>query len=344
MRLFSFGRAALICLAAFLTACGGGSSTSSLPSVFAPPGPGTAGDPPSIFVPNDLGTTGSVTVYAANAGGNVAPQTTIAGSNTQLGPAEGIAFDAAGNMYVSNKGVGCVTACVAVFPPGASGNMAPLRTICGDKTQLTGLIAGVALDAAGEIYVAVSPESILVFAPGASGNVAPIRVITGQGSGLATPIGIALDANGDLYVANETAGSTGIGSVTEYAPGASGAAAPVATIAGSSTLIAEPRGLALSNGSIYVVNGLPGSTSITLYPQGANGNVAPTRTISGPNTMLAGPNGVAVDATGAIYVTNDASPAFITVYSSGAGGNAAPVQTIAGSATGLSLPGLLALH
>lgn len=347
MRLFDSSRFAAVLVAALLiTACSGGGS-SPLPHSLNPPTFGSAGDPLSLFVTNDLGTTGSVTVYDAGANGNVAPLAAIAGSNTQLGPAEGVAFDAAGNIYVSNKGVGCVTSCIAIFAAGASGNVAPLRTICGDKTQLTGLIGGIAVDSAGYIYVADAPESILVFAPGASGNVAPVRVINGSNTGLATPIGIALDAAGHLYVANETASAGPVpGSITEYAPGASGNAAPVAAIVGLTTGVASPRGLALANGNIYVTNiGAPApEPSITVYPQGANGNVAPQNMITGPNTMLFGGTGIAVDASGAIYTANNNSPSYITVYAPGASGNATPARTIEGSNTQLGLPNLIALH
>jgi surface antigen len=346
MRLQLFIRALAPLLGALLASCAGGSAvvpaSNSGPIASAPSS--TGGSSVALFVPNDLGVTGNVVAFDADASGNVAPIATIAGSNTSLGPAEGVAFDASGDMYVSNKGVGCVTSCVAVFAAGASGNVAPIRKICGNNTQLSGLIAGIAVDSAGFTYVAQGPENILVFAPGANGNVAPVRVITGQGTGLASPVGIGVDAKGDVYVANETGGSSGSGTVTEYAPGASGAAAPIATIAGSSTLIASPRGLTLANGKIYVVNGMPGAFSVAVFPQGANGNVAPSNFIMGPSTMLAGPNGVAADSSGNIYVTNDASPAYVTVYGPLIGGDVPPIQTIEGGNTGLVLPNLPALH
>jgi hypothetical protein len=350
MRLHVLVRFFIIALAAGFAGCagggGGGAAPASNPGL-PPTSPTTVtGGALSLFVPNDLGVTGSVVTFdAATANGNATPIATIAGSNTRLGPAEGVAFDSSGDMYVSNKGVGCVTSCIAVFAPGASGNVAPIRTICGDKTQLNGLIAGIAVDTAGNVYVAEGPENILVFAAGASGNVAPVRVITGQGTGLATPVGIGVDTKGDIFVANETAGTGPVpGSITEYAPNASGAAAPIATIAGSSTLIASPRGLALANGNIYVVNGMPGAFSVAVFAQGTNGNVTPSNFIMGPDTMLAAPNGIAVDSSGNMYVTNDASPAYITVYGSLIGGDVPPMRLIQGSNTGLVLPNLPALH
>jgi sugar lactone lactonase YvrE len=357
MRLGVLVRLTAVFLACIASGCGGGGNAGTAPPAntggLLPSEPSATNGSLALYVPNDLGVTGNVVAFNASASGNVSPSITIAGSNTSLGPAEGIAFDANGNMYVSNKGVGCVTSCIAVFAPGASGNVAPIRKICGSNTQLNGNIAGVAVDASGFLYVAVSPESILVFAPGANGNVAPVRTIFGAGSqphtGLASPVGIAVDAKGDLFVANSTAGAGSVpGSITEYAPGASGDATPIATIQGSSTELSLPRGLALANGNIYVVNNQQISsgppTSIAVFPQGATGNVAPSDLITGPDTLLFAPEGIAVDSAGNMYVTNDASPAYVTVYGPLIGGDAPPMQIIKGSNTGLSLPNLPALH
>ena len=60
----------------------------------------------------------------------------------------------------------------------------------------------------------------------------------GASTGLNGPTGIALDAAGNLYVAN-TLGN----SITVYAPGASGDAAPVATISGGHTGLNGPIGI-----------------------------------------------------------------------------------------------------
>jgi sugar lactone lactonase YvrE len=71
-------------------------------------------------------------VYAAGAGGNVAPTRTIAGSSTGLSTPTGIALDASGNIYVTTNG----NRSVVVFAPSASGNVTPLRTIEGGATGL----------------------------------------------------------------------------------------------------------------------------------------------------------------------------------------------------------------
>jgi DNA-binding beta-propeller fold protein YncE len=54
--------------------------------------------------------------------------------------------------------------------------------------------------------------------------------IAGGNTGLNNPVGIVLDAAGNIYV-----GNSDVNSITVYAAGANGNATPTATIAGGST-------------------------------------------------------------------------------------------------------------
>lgn len=186
-------------------------------------------------------------------------------------------------------------------------------------------------------------NSVTVYAA-TTGRLAPSQRINGSNTKLKTPMGIAVDASGNIYVANSDGAS-----VTVYAAGTTGNAAPIENIHGSKTGLAQPWGLALDpSGNIYVANQDFGSGaySITVYAAGANGNVAPIRTISGPATMLSCPAGIALDASTPpnLYVANNSCVGSstgtyaITVYAGGASGNVAPIQTISGSSTGLSFP------
>src|SRR2546425_954487 len=147
-----------------------------------------------------------------------------------------------------------------------------------------------------------------------------------------------------LYVANSSCPSCGApASVTIYPAGATGNATPTATIAGSSTGLSAPTGIAVDPaGRLYVTNIMGNNNSITVYAVGATGNAAPSAAITGSNTSLRNPDGIAVDAAGQLYVT-DANGPSITVYSAGATGNATPVATIAGSNTGLTSPAGIAV-
>ena len=291
-----------------------------------------------LYVANPCG--GSITVFAAGADGNAIPTRTIIGSNTGLNGPWGIALDAARHVYVANYGGYLANAgSVTVYAAGASGNAIPTRTIAGCNTGIGYPLGprGVALDAAGNLYVAahIPAFGIAVYAATASGNATPTRTITGCNTGLNGPFGIARDAAGNFYVANHLSST-----ITVYAAGASGNSTPIRTIAGANTGLSDPNGIALdAAGNLYVANW---PSSITVYAAGATGNVAPTRTISGLHTRLAFPTGIAVDAGDRLYVANEGqngNSASVTAYAPGATGDATPTAMITGSfLTGPSYP------
>ncbi len=287
--------------------------------------------------------TGSITVYSANATGNAMPTAAIAGNNTGLNFPYGIARDTAGRLYVTN--LGASPEAVTVYGADATGNAAPIATIAGSNTGLHDAEGGIPVDAAGRLYVpnigsTDSGDTITVYASGAGGNVTPTATIAGTNTGLSAPFGVALDAAGQVYVAN--AGRSGNGSITVYTPGATGNVTPTATIAGGNTGLTSPLSIALdAAGQLYVMNVTIVSNvayyKVTVYAAGATGNIAPIRLIGGGNTGLSSPLGMAVDAVGRLYVANQGNSS-ITVYAPDATGNAAPMATIAGNSTGLSGP------
>jgi sugar lactone lactonase YvrE len=148
----------------------------------------------------------SLIVYPANPSGtlNETPLGTITGGSTGLIVPSGIAVDANGKIYVTNG------SSIVVYAANPSGtlNEAPLATIAGGNTGLTGSSgsSGIAVDASGKIYVTTYGviSSICVFAANPSGtlNEAPLATITGSSTGLNEPTGVAVDANGKIYVAN----------------------------------------------------------------------------------------------------------------------------------------------
>jgi streptogramin lyase len=165
-------------------------------------------------------------------------------------------------------------------------------TIAGANTTLNGP-EGICLDLRGRLFVTNAlGNSITIFNAGASGNVRPTDTIVGASTGLNTPMGIAIDPVGRLYVANSGAGAS-TSSITVYASGAKGNAAPIDTIAGTNTALDQPQGLALDPaGRIYVANSAFTSHQyrITVYGGGANGNVVPAVTLAGNKTGLSVPS------------------------------------------------------
>jgi sugar lactone lactonase YvrE len=302
-----------------------------------------------IYVTNFA--TNTVTVYAANAYGNVPPLAVIGGANTQLVNPTGIALDAGGKIYVLNSEVNG-TGSITVYPPLETGtgilNEAPTALIEGSKTLLE-VPFGVALDSQGNIYVANAASgrggrherydrgSITVYPAGSNGNVAPIATISGAGTGLAEPIGIALDSSRNIYVANAYNGY----SITVYQAGSNGNAAPIAVISGDNTGLYYPRGIALdSSGNLYAegyTNAI--GYSVNVYPAGSNGNVSPAATIAGADTGLYGPVGIALDSGGNLYVLNGQTGVTqfgsVIVYPAGSSGDAIPSTTITSNFTGI---------
>jgi sugar lactone lactonase YvrE len=144
---------------------------------------------------------------------------------------------------------------------------------------------------------------------------------------------VAVDAGAKIYVTNLGTG-TGV-SITVYASGAHGNAAPVQTIAGPNTALSFPAGIAVDqeSGDIYVADtglGSPPTPAVRVFAANANGNVAPIATIAGAGTGIVHPNGVALDSGGNIYISE---PSSILVFAPGSNGNVAPIRTIGGSKT-----------
>ncbi len=273
----------------------------------------------------------SVLVYAAGATSTDSPVQIIEGSKTKLSYAEDIAVDAKANMYVANYGTSDGKGWVTVYAAGATGNVPPIRTIIGARTGLDRPF-GIALDPRnGDIYVAngfggpSQMGTVTIYAPNANGNVAPIGTIAGTNTGLAEPVGLVLDAGGNIYVPNPGVNSRILSRVTIYTAGSVGNVKPARTIEGSHTELSLPDYVALdSSSNIYVDGG--SKNRVTVYAAGANGNVAPIRTIAGSKTRLDGPSGLALDGSGKVYVAN--ANGYVTVYAAGASGNVKPVNEI----------------
>jgi len=355
--------AAVAAAAAVWSACGGGIPASLVPIVA--PAQRAASVPCAkqtcIYVTDNAGQSphprdDKVLVFSRDATGNAAPVAQIAGSKTHLVYPRAVALDTARHLYVSNYTPLEKESNVAVFAPGASGDAPPLRTISGPATELQAPSA-LSLDRAGNLYVVdsygvssgcSSPTqgcwTVNVYAPGASGNAAPIRSIRGPATKLFYAYGSAVDASGNVYVAD---GYHVNCCVTVYAAGASGNVKPLRTIQGSRTDLAVPVGVALdSHGNVYVLNAEGSPTrSVTVYAAGAHGNVKPIRDIVGQNTGLyAAPAGIAVDGSGRVYVLQSGTGNSISVFAAGADGDVAPVRVITGNKTGMANPWAIAVH
>jgi DNA-binding beta-propeller fold protein YncE len=118
---------------------------------------------------------------------------------------------------------------ITVYSLDAVGNVAPLRVIKGDRTQLN-WPANMAVDQqTGDLYVANDVgHSVLVFSGMnyVRGNVPPTRMIKGDRTNLLYPTGVFVDRqNQELWVSN-----LGNGSANVYRLNANGNVEPLRTI------------------------------------------------------------------------------------------------------------------
>ena len=294
-----------------------------------------------------------VTAYPVGASGNVAP---IAITPDMIFPA-GIARDGNGRIYVTNPSTNTVT----IYSSDVAGNVSPFEIIGGSKTRLANP-TGIALDGNGRIYVLNSGTSaITVYALleiGVIGdgpallNQAPIAVIAGPKTKLKQPVAIAVDASGDIYVANQAGGSVvpgqkiRQGTITVYSAGSNGNVAPTTIIKGSATGVIEPVSIALdANRNVYVANSLTyfsktllNEPCITVYPADSTANAPPSAVIGGTDAGLGFSLSLALDSGGNIYSTGITSMGVptINVYPAASNGNVSPITTISGTDTGLT--------
>jgi DNA-binding beta-propeller fold protein YncE len=167
-----------------------------------------------------------ISIYSGDDSGVVRPKRTIRGMDTQLADPHGVFLDnARDEVFAANHGnwtemksyAGDEPAFPGEYIPGrfeqssirvykasANGNVPPVRTIQGKRTQLMWPM-GITVDKPrNELLVAnYGNSSILIFNAAASGDTAPARVIGGSNTGIVGPVAVAVDTkNNEIWVAN----------------------------------------------------------------------------------------------------------------------------------------------
>ena len=128
--------------------------------------------------------------------------------------------------------------------------------------------------------------------------------------------------------------------ITEYAPGANGKVAPIATFGGVATDLSEPRGIALDHaGHLW---GLNSNGTVREFAAGANRNLTPTTTLSAVRLDFA--THIAFDSVGNLFVSGgQGSTSLVEEFAAGATGGDAPIATLRGAHTGLGSAAGLAI-
>jgi hypothetical protein len=188
-----------------------------------------------------------ISVFSSTADGMATPTRTISGPMTQLGVSingSAMSVDASGNIYAFLNSLALTesTWSIQVFPPTATGNVAPDRTITATNPTPVSQPITFALDASGNLYVGTLAQTsgaivgtILEFGSSGPGVATPVRSITGAKTGLGWVKALSVDKAGNLYVLTY-AGSAfgGAMSVEGFSASGSGNLAPTTQFTSSS--------------------------------------------------------------------------------------------------------------
>ena len=268
---------------------------------------------------------GATSIFAGTAGNAGSLDGT--GSAARFNQPGGLAFDAAGNLYIADTGnatIRKINAAGAVSTlagdPAARGNV----DATGSAARFNHPV-GLAVDAAGNLYVADTFTHTVrkITSGGIVTTFAGTDAISGSsdGAGVAArfsgPSGVAVDANGTVYVADTGNATirkiTASGAVTTLAglPGVGGSNDGT----GSGALFSQPTNLAVdAAGTVYVadtgnalIRRITSSGVVTLLA-GVPG-IAGLSDGVGLDALLDQPHGLVLDGSGSLFVADSGNAA-----------------------------------
>jgi sugar lactone lactonase YvrE len=251
---------------------------------------------------------GVVTTFAGTAG--TTGSTDGTGAAARFNWPEGIAVDASGNLYVADPGTETIR---KITPDGV------VTTFAGQSPTATFLTpAGIAVDASGNVYVTdsqnntirkITPEGVVTTLAGKTG-VSGSTDGTGAAARFNWPEGIAVDASGNVYVADTSNSTirkiTPAGVVTTLA----GTAGTYGSADGTGTAATfdSPQGIAVdASGNVYVAD--KGNSEIRkITPEGVVTTIIgshdnPATSLGLLPASIFNPYAVAVDSTGNLFIT-----------------------------------------
>jgi uncharacterized protein (TIGR03437 family) len=259
---------------------------------------------------------GTATTMAG--GGSPAGEGGPAASAQLLSP-EGLAVDATGDLYIADQGTGRIlkvsNGVLAKVAGGGNAGGANVDGIPATSAQLAAPY-GVALDPSGNIYLA---DSTAARVRKISGGV--IATVAGGGSvlgdngpatsaQLSDPLGIAVDAGGNLYIADfNRVRMVSSGTITTIAGNGTAGYQGDGGVATAAEL-ASPNGVAVdSSGNLYIAD--TGNNRVRLVSGGIVTTVVGTGTygFTGSNgnatsATLGAPSSVTADFSGNLYITD----------------------------------------
>ena len=276
---------------------------------------------------------GDVEVFAYGAAGNATPARVLSGALTQISSPLDIFVDSTGSLYVLDNGPppgGTNLPVILVFAPGATGNVAPIRTIA-NIAAVTGNQGCEAMtrDPTGtEIFVLCDDSVDHVFPVSGNGNAAGLQLYSLQDAAWGFPVGQFLDPAGNLYVADAA-----VDEIFEYTAPLPMAGTPSAIVAGNSIASTSwpaavtPSFLAMDHqGNAFAMISYQNATAgppdagneVAIWRKGRLpcNNCAPSATLSGTPLSIHLPEVTAEDAAGNLYVDNSVTSSVSVIAAS----------------------------
>jgi secreted PhoX family phosphatase len=335
------------------SACHHGGGSSSTPVV----GP-TAAVTDALWIANGTNVVEYLPTQLGTGTANTVPHLTL--TSTAFASPQGVVFDSAGDLWVLDGGN--VVSGGLVKPALYKFTAAQLKTVATTPSQTPSITINVTnfvfpqqavFDKNGNLWVSDDQaNAVFQFSTtqllSSNTGLVPNTTLT-SATAFNGPLGIALDASGDLYVANN--GGTSIqGFNASVLPGRGVVTLTPSVIINDNgqNSVQAPWGLAFdADGNLWASNAASPETVVEFAKSSLNGTGSPApavtispATVSG-NTTLAAPNGIAFDPAGDLAVMSSATPFGVAIYSHGQlTGNAAlvPPTFIVGSNTTLSAP------
>ena len=293
-----------------------------------------------------------VTTDAAGSATSMAITLKISTTSIQLQYPAGIARDSAGNLYVadaSSNTIEKVTAAGVVSTLAGVAGAAGSQDGTGSDARFN-QPAGVATDAAGNVYVAdtgnatirhITPGGAVTTLAGSSTS-RDSRDGAGSDAQFNQPSGLAVDNVGAIYVAdalNATIRKITAGGTVSTLAGAAGSRGET-DASGPAARFNFPNGVAVdAAGNLYVADtynaairkiGPDGAVTTLAGSAGITGAVD----LTGRNALFNQPFGMAVDAAGNVYVADSGNSTIRKIAPDGAVATLAGMAGIAGQADG----------
>ena len=275
--------------------------------------------------------TGVISTVAGNGSGSFAGDGGVATSASLASPS-GVAVDSAGNLYVADTGnhrIRKITAATGIIST-VAGNGPYLYAGDGGAATSASLSypKGVAVDSAGNFYVADSGHNLIRKVTAATGLITTVAgngrcCYTGDGgaatsASLFSPSSVTIDQTGNLYVAD---------SYNHRIRKITAATGIISTVAGNDTYGFTGDGGAATSASLYIPMGVAVDNAGNLYvADSSNGRIRKITMATGVITTVAGnnssgftgdggpatsaslqyPAGITIDSAGNLYIADHA--------------------------------------